>query len=162
MNLTIRIPQAVLSLARYDLARPHPFAYERVGFFRCRPTGRPDLVVVTGYDAVADEDYVRDSTAGACIGSTAIQSAMQRILKHKVGQIHIHQHEHRGLPSPSRTDSENQPRLVTSFRNLDPQVPHGFMILSETHAWGSFATPEMRRLVELKSVSVVSGRIEFL
>ncbi len=162
MNLTIRIPQAVLSLARQDLARPHPFTYERVGFFRCRPTGRPDLVVVTGYDAVPDEDYVRGSTAGACIGSTAIQSAMQRILTHKVGQIHIHQHEDRGPPSPSRTDSENQPRLVTSFRNLDPQVPHGFMILSETHAWGSFATPKMRRLVELKSVSVVSGRIEFL
>jgi hypothetical protein len=162
MNLSIRIPQLVLSLARQDLARPHPFAYERVGFFRCRPTGRPDLVVISGYDPVPDENYVHDSTAGACIGSAAIQSAMQRILMHKVGQIHIHQHEHRGLPSPSRTDSANQPRLVTSFRNLDPQVPHGFMILSETHAWGTFAMPGHQRLVNLKSVSVVSGRIEFL
>ncbi len=162
MNLTLRIPQAVLSLARQDLTRPHPFAYERVGFFRCRPTGRPDLVVITGYDPVPDDHYVRDSTAGACIGSTAIQAAMQRILTHKVGQIHIHQHEHRGRPSPSRTDSENQPRLVTSFRNLDPQLPHGFMILSDTHAWGKLAMPGRHRLAELKSVSVVSGRVEFL
>jgi hypothetical protein len=162
MNLTIRIPQAVLSLARQDLARPHSFAYERVGFFRCRPTGRHDLVVVTGYDFVPDEQYVRDSMAGACIGSIAIQAALQRILTHKVGQIHIHQHEHRGVPSPSGVDSANQPRLVTSFRNVDQQLPHGFMILSETHAWGAFAMPGFRRLVELKSVSIVSGRIEFL
>jgi hypothetical protein len=162
MNLTIRIPQSVLALARQDLPRPHRFAYERVGFLRCRPTSRPDLVVVTGYDPVPDEDYVRDSNAAACIGSTAIQSAMQRILTHKVGQIHIHQHEHRGRPSPSPTDTENQPRLITSFRNLDPQVPHGFMILSDTHAWGSFAIPGQKRLIELKSISVVSGRIEFL
>jgi hypothetical protein len=162
MNLTIRIPQAVLAVARRDLARPHPFAYERVGFFRCRPTGHPDLVVVTGYDHVPDEDYVRDSSAGACIGSAAIQAAMQRVLTHKVGQIHIHQHEHRGLPSPSGTDSVNQPRLVTTFRNSDPQTPHGFMILSNTHAWGTFAMPGRPRLVELKSISVVSGSIEFL
>jgi hypothetical protein len=36
------------------------------------------------------------------------------------------------------------------------------MILSETHVWGEFAMPGRRRLAELKSVSVVSGRIEFL
>jgi hypothetical protein len=162
MNLTIRIPQSVLALARQDLPRPHPFAYERVGFFRCRPTARPDLVVVIGYDQVPDEDYVRDSNAAACIGSSAIQAAMQRILTHKVGQIHIHQHEHRGRPSPSPTDIENQPRLITSFRNLNPQVPHGFMILSNTHAWGSFAIPGQTWLIDLKNTSVVSGRVEFL
>ena len=119
MNLTIRIPQSVLALARQDLPRPHTFAYERAGFFRCRPTSSPDLVVVTGYDPVPDNDYVRGSNAAACIGSTAIQSAMQRILTYRVGQIHIHQHEHCGRPTPSPTDSDSQPRLITSFRNLD-------------------------------------------
>lgn len=162
MNLTLRIPQAVLSIARQDLARPHPFACERIGFFRCRPTGRPDLIVITGYDAVPDDQYVDDSNAGACIGRLAIQTAMQRILTHKVGQIHVHQHGHRGVPSPSSTDSANQPRLVTSFRNLNPQLPHGFLILSNTHAWGEFIAPARRRFEELKSVSVVSGRLEFL
>lgn len=162
MNLTLRIPQAVLSIARQDLARPHPFACERIGFFRCRPTGQPDLIVITGYDAVPDDQYVDDSNAGACIGSLAIQTAMQRILTHKVGQIHVHQHGHRGVPSPSSTDSANQPRLVTSFRNLNPQLPHGFLILSNTHAWGEFIVPGRRRFEELKSVSVVSGRLEFL
>jgi hypothetical protein len=162
MKLTLRIPSVVLSEARQDLARPHPFAYERVGFFRCRPTGRSDLVVVTGYDAVADEQYVRDTTAAACIGSDAIRLALQRVLTHKVGQIHVHQHEHRGVPGPSSTDLADQPRLVKSFRNVESQLPHGFMILSETHAWGSFALPGWRRFVKLSSVSVVAGRVEFL
>jgi len=162
MKLILRIPWMVLSAARQDLARPHPFAYERVGFFRCRPTGRPDLVVITGYDAVSDDHYVRDMMAGACIGSTAIRLALQRVLTQKVGQIHVHQHEHRGLPSPSPTDLADQPRLVKSFCNVESQLPHGHMILSETHAWGSFALPGWRRPVELGSVSVVSGRVEFL
>ena len=162
MNLTLRIPQSVLAIARRDLSRPHPFACERIGFFRCRPTALPDLVVITGYDSVADDQYVEDSNAGACIGSVAIQTAMQRILTHKVGQIHVHQHEHRGVPGPSSTDSANQPRLVASFRNLDPKLPHGSLILSNTHAWGEFAVPGCRRFEELKSISVVSGRLEFL
>ena len=59
MNLTLRIPQSVLCVARQDLARSHPFAYERIGFFRCRPTVRSDLIVITGYDAVPDEQYIR-------------------------------------------------------------------------------------------------------
>ena len=162
MNLTLRIPRPVLTVARQDLSQPHPFAYERVGFFRCRPTGRPDLIVITGYDSVPDDQYVEDSNAGACIGSLAIQTAMQRVLTHKVGQIHVHQHEHRGVPGPSSTDSANQPRLVTTFRNLDPNLPHGSIILSNTHAWGEFAVPGCRHFVELKSISVVSARLEFL
>jgi len=162
MNLTLRIPQTVLAFARQDLSRRHPFAFERIGFFRCRPTERPDLVVVTAYDPVADDQYVEDSHAGACIGPAAIQSAMQRILTHKVGQIHVHQHEHTGVPGPSSTDSANQPRLVASFRNLDPNLPHGSVILSDTHAWGEFALPGRRQFEKLKSVSVVSGRVEFL
>jgi hypothetical protein len=162
MNLTLRIPQTVLAIARRDLSRPHPFARERIGFFRCRLTARPDLVVITGYDSVADDQYVEDSNASACIGSVAIQTALQRILTHKVGQIHVHLHEHRGVPGPSSTDSANQPRLVASFRNLDANLPHGSMILSNTHAWGKFAVPGRHRLEELKSISVVSGRLEFL
>jgi len=162
MNLTLRIPKGVLTVARQDLARRHPFAFERIGFFSCRPTGSPDLVIITSYDSVPDDQYVEDSNAGACIGSLAIQTAMQRILTNKVGQIHVHHHSHRGVPSPSSTDSENQPRLVTSFRNLDPQLPHGFLILSNTHAWGEFAVPGHRRFEELKSVSVVSGWVEYL
>jgi len=162
MNLALRIPQAVLTMARRDLTRQHPFAYERVGFFRSRPTDRPDLIVITGYDPIPDDQYVVDSHAGACIGTLAIETAMQRVLTHRVGQIHVHQHEHGGVPGPSATDSANQPRLVTSFRNLDPNLPHGSIILSKTHAWGEFAVPGRRQFVELGSISVVSARLEFL
>jgi hypothetical protein len=162
MSLTLRIPRSVLSAARQDLSRLHTFAYERIGFFRCRPTARPDVIVITGYDSVPDDHYVRDTSAGACIGIVAIQAAMQRILTHDVGQIHVHQHEHRGVPGPSTTDSENQPKLVTSFRNLNAGLPHGSLILSTTHAWGEFVIPGKWRFVELTAISVVSERVEFL
>ena len=115
MQLTLRIPKAVLDEAMGDLKRPHAFAYERVGFFRCRPTSDAGLVVVSGYDTVPDGDYVEDPGAGACIGATAIQSALQRILTHNTGQIHVHWHEHDGPTGPSKTDLRDQPRLVGSF-----------------------------------------------
>jgi hypothetical protein len=162
MNLTIRIPKSILSLAKQDLARPHSFAYERVGFLRCRPTGRSDLIVVTGYDAVPDNQYIDNPEVGACIGGEAIRLAMQRILTDNVGIIHIHQHEHAGVPSPSPIDLKSQPRLVDSCRRLNPQLPHGFMILSNTHAWGAFSLPSRERLIKLTTISVVSERVEFI
>jgi hypothetical protein len=162
MQLMLRIPQSVLTEARRDLGRPHSFAFERIGFFRCRPTERRDLVVITGYDTVPDEHYISDSTAGASIGPNAIQAAMQRILSHQVGQIHVHLHEHDGPTGPSSTDWSDQPRLIRSFRNLDSALVHGIIILSNTHAWGAFALPGVARLTKLKKVSVVSGGVEFL
>jgi hypothetical protein len=162
MQLTLRIPLPVLESATRDLKRPHDFAFERIGFLRCRPTARSDLVVVTGYDGVADDHYVCDSAAGACIGSQGIQAAMQRILSDQVGQIHIHLHEHRGPTGPSSTDWRDQPRLIASFRNLASSLPHGIIILSLTHVWGAFAIPGMTRLVKLSKVTVVGENIDFL
>jgi hypothetical protein len=162
MQLTLRIPKYVLEQARQDLARPHSFAFERVGFFRCRPTIQPKLVVISGYDAVPDGEYMFDSTAGACIGATAIQSALQRILTHGSGQVHVHWHEHDGPTGPSRTDLRDQPRLVQSFQNVDETLPHGIVILSNTHAWGVLLLPGTKRFQEIKKISVVSGGIEFL
>ncbi len=162
MQLTLRIPQSVLMEARRDLGRPHPFAFERIGFFRCRPTGRQDLLVVSGYDTIPDHHYVSDSMTGACIGSEAIQTAMQRILSHQVGQVHVHLHEHNGPTGPSSTDWRDQPRLIRGFQNMDSSLVHGIVILSNTHAWGVFALPDVPRLTALKKVSVVSGGVEFL
>lgn len=162
MQLTLRIPKQVLDLARQDLARPHAFAFERVGFFRCRPTTQAGLVTASGYDAIPDSDYVTDSTAGACIGATAIQTALQRILTHQVGQIHVHWHEHDGPTGPSGTDLRDQPRLVQSFQNVDEKLPHGIVILSNTHAWGVMLLPGTKKFQEIKKISVVSGGIDFL
>jgi len=162
MQLTLRIPKVVLDEARADLKRPHAFAYERVGFFRCRPTSDAGLVVVSGYDTIPDGDYVEDSGAGACIGATAIQSALQRILTHNTGQIHVHWHEHDGPTGPSKTDLRDQPRLVGSFQNMDDTLPHGIVILSNTHAWGVLLLPGKKRFQPIRRMSVVAGGIDFL
>jgi hypothetical protein len=162
MQLTLRIPRPVLDEARRDLARPHEFAFERVGFFRCRPTAQAGLVVVSGYDLVPDGEYVEDSTAGACIGATAIQAALQRILSHNTGQIHVHWHEHDGPTGPSGTDLGEQPRLVQSFRHVDETLPHGIVILSNTHAWGVLLLPGNKKFQEVRKMSVVSGGMTFL
>lgn len=50
-----------------DLARPHDFAFERVGFLSCRParTSSGLLLLAESFHSLADEDYLPDETVGS-------------------------------------------------------------------------------------------------
>ena len=59
MKIEIKILRPLLESVRMDLERPHPFAFERVGFLIAAPaTARKGVLLnVCGYQPVADEDY---------------------------------------------------------------------------------------------------------
>ena len=62
-SLHVRMPRAIYDQVRFDLARPHPHAEERVGFFSTALKTCDDgtsLLLVTGYYPVADAHYVPD------------------------------------------------------------------------------------------------------
>jgi hypothetical protein len=73
--IQIRMTNETYQEIRGDLGRPHPHAWERVGFAFVRPSGDSN-VVVTGYEAVLDEHYIVDNTVGARINHKAIAMAM--------------------------------------------------------------------------------------
>jgi len=114
---------------RSDLRRSHPFAYERVGYVFIRPAGGK-VFVVTGYEPVPDEFYIKDRTVGARIDHRGIALAMKRADQNGEGILHTHIHTGRGYPRFSRDDVADHPNFLRSFRNAKPQMSHGFLLLS--------------------------------
>lgn len=138
----MRLPRPLYQEALADLKRRHPFAAERVGFLfvRVGSTDGAVLLLGCGYAPVADAEYVEDLGVGARINSTAIRSAMQRVLDTRQGVFHVHLHEHRGAPRFSWVDTREHGRLVPSFQAVGPKSVHGALVFSLNGA-GAVAWP---------------------
>lgn len=144
-----------------DLARPHPFAAERVGFVFGRTgslanTGK--LVLLTRYHSIPDEQYMADATVGARIGSDALTWAMQAVYHGRPlreGIFHVHLHPHAGRTSMSRTDRREIPRLVPGFQSVGREAAHGIIILSGDHGAGWVWPPGGKEPVAAQSISVI-------
>jgi hypothetical protein len=137
MRARLKITGFMLDLIREDLERPHPFAFERVGFLTCGATSAPPaelLLLVRNYQPVADEDYQRDPGVGASIGAAAIRKALQSAYRPPSALIHVHSHGGFGRPGFSGVDLDSSRELVPSFFNSVPRLPHGAMVLSNNSA----------------------------
>lgn len=132
-NIQFRIPQILYKTILEDLKRPHPFAYERVGFLYTRSKVLIEnnyLIIAFDYSSVEDDDYIEDKTVSARIGSVAIRKAMQSIFDYGCGCFHIHLHKHKGKPSPSFTD-KGLTEVANSLSNIASKEANGVLILSE-------------------------------
>lgn len=138
MNLLLKMNWSLRRAAMQDLARHHAFAHERVGFFCCRAAALKNglMLIAESYSAVADDNYVRDTTVGARINGNAFRSALQLSLTNNTGLFHVHMHGHRGIPGPSRTDLIESKKFVPDFFNVTASLPHGTLIFSEDSAFG--------------------------
>jgi hypothetical protein len=145
--------------------RPHPFAFERVGFIftklsRSANGGR--IILVTAYEPVLDDDYIDDPNVGARINSGAIRKTMQRALSTGEGAFHVHIHDHDGSTGPSFTDSHELRPVMQSIRNASPGSAHGLLILSRTAAWAEVLLPGGSQFRRVESISVVGFPMECL
>lgn len=138
--MQLRMTQAIHQEIRSDLRRFHPFAYERVGYVFIRPSGGT-ILVATGYEPVPDEFYIEDKTVGARIDHRGIALAMKRADQNKEGILHAHVHGSFGFPSFSRADVADHPNFLRSFKNAAPQMPHGFLLLSNDKMMARVWTP---------------------
>lgn len=139
MKTLFRATTDFTTAVRQDLSRPHHFADERVGFIAVRATaGHEHLVLLADqYDPVADQDYVRDPTVGACIGQEALRKALEIALLQPVGMFHVHAHFF--LPGRlwfSRIDLREQLKFVPDFFQARDTVPHGAIVVNEAGAAG--------------------------
>jgi hypothetical protein len=138
MKVLFRATDRFLHDVRRDLARPHLFAAERVGFISIRAaTARRTLLLFPeDYYPVADDDYIDDPTVGAMMGQEAIRKALNVALLQPVGMLHVHMHEHRGRPSFSYVDLREQLQFVPDFFKVRREMPHGAIVLSHDRAVG--------------------------
>src|ERR1700675_4538998 len=80
MRILFKITGHLLREVKAQLARPHAFTSERVGFLLCRVGLLDDgglIVLSHSVHDVADEDYIDDPTVGAMMGPAAIRKALQ-------------------------------------------------------------------------------------
>jgi hypothetical protein len=153
----IRINQAIINDIRSDLARPHPYAYERVGFLFCRQ-GLLDnglLALATSYESVPDNHYIDDPAIGAKISTYAIRNAMQRVMDTGCGAFHVHIHEHHGRPNFSIVDERNLLSLIPSFQKVGVKSVHGAVLLSLDEILGLLWMPGVDRPIYADRITVV-------
>ncbi|GAB1488620.1 hypothetical protein MASR2M8_10660 [Opitutaceae bacterium] len=165
MKIEIRIPGAVRAEAMQDLARPHPFAFERVGFLATKTillSPEHHLVLVTGYHPVPDEHYIEDDSVGACIGGKAIRAAMQRVIDDGRGQLHVHLHNHAGPTGPSFTDRKGLPPVVRSLATVGPNQASGYLIFSVDCAWAELRVPGVVAPMPATKITSVGFPLLFL
>jgi hypothetical protein len=138
MTVQFKITRRLLQTIRRDLARPHAFAHERVGWVSAGLSSADDelWVLARGYRPVADMDYLRDPSVGAMMGPEAIRKALQWAMAEGVAIFHVHTHGGRGRPGFSGTDLREQAKFVPNFFQLAPQCPHGALVLSDNSAHG--------------------------
>ena len=138
MTLQFKITRRLLQEIRQDLVRPHPFAYERVGFISAALSFAADnmWILARSYRPVADNDYLEDPTVGAMMGPEAIRKALQWAMLERVAIFHVHTHGGRDQPGFSRVDLREQAKFVPNFFQIAPQCPHGAIVLSDTSAYG--------------------------
>ena len=165
MRIAFRITASLLDAVRADLARPHPFALERVGFLACRfgalrPRGL--VIVASDYCPVADEYYLDAAGYGALMGPAAIRAALEHAYNHPVGMFHVHVHAHRGAPALSAIDVRETARFVPDFFHVRPDMPHGAIVLSLNSACGRAWLPTTRRPTAIRDFAVVGTPMRFV
>jgi hypothetical protein len=158
MKTSLRITDTLLQIIHTDLDRAHPFAAERVGFVTCAvadlPSGGLEFYAAA-YHVVLDEDYLEDESVGAMLGPGAFRKMLQTAYRHPAAVFHVHRHEHRGRPSPSRMDDVESRKFMPDFWKVCPRHPHGILILSLDSIYGRIWHPDRQTIGPLDSFSVV-------
>jgi hypothetical protein len=161
MKVEIRLTGSLREEILRDLARPHRFAAERVGFVFGRAgtfANEGKLVLLNRYHSIPDDQYVDDETVGARIGSDALTWAMQAVYYGRPGRegiFHIHVHPHKGKTGMSSVDKREIPRLMPGFQSVGREAVHGIVILSRDHGAGWVWLPGRKEPVAAGTISVI-------
>lgn len=152
-----RITHQLLGEIHADLSRPHAFAFERVGFIRCR-IGTGDgvqIILAEAYSPVADDDYLKCAHMGALMGPAAIRKALQEAYVSRASMFHVHRHEHAGNPAFSQVDVRENAKFIPDFFKVAATKPHGAIVLSRDGAYGAVWDPTTRQSVQFKEMTSI-------
>jgi hypothetical protein len=165
MKVIIKLTGLLYGEILRDIARPHPFAGERVGFVSGREGALQDdgkLILLNRYHSIPDDHYIDDPTVGARIGSEAMASAMNAVYRGQAcreGVYHIHVHAMNGETGMSRTDRIEIPRLIPGLQSVSGAATHGIIILSLNHGSGWAWLPGSREPVCADSINIIGAPV---
>lgn len=158
MKISVRLSRRLLRHVCADLARPHPFAPERVGFLACKVAEcKPRSIIVFPYHYLEVEhaDYLSDVGVGAMMGPDAIRKALQFAYHNSVSMFHVHMHDHCGRPWFSDIDLRETSNFVPDFWHVRPTFAHGALILSRNSISGLCWMPSRKKPVRISGFNIV-------
>lgn len=165
MKVEIKVSGPLYTEMMRDLARPHPFAAERVGFAFGRLASLREegsLVLLNRYHPIPDLEYLDDASVGARIGPAALTWAMQEVYRGRPaheGLFHVHLHAHEGQTGMSWTDQREIPQMIPGFKSVGRAGAHGIVIFSLNHGSGWVWLPENPHVIQASSVTVIGAPI---
>jgi hypothetical protein len=164
MNVHFKMTDKMRMQVIADLERPHRFAAERLGFFRCRVSWAKSelLVLVSRYQPIPDEQYVNDTSAGCFFDENTMRTMLQHSLTNHESIFHVHLHDHLGMPNFSRIDLRESAQYVPDFWHVTPDLPHGTLVLSRNKAAGLCWYPGSRKVFEIARITAVGPQIRKL
>ena len=138
MKTRFKITRALLRSIHRDLVRPHPFAYERVGFIAAglATAGDTLLILARNYRPLMDHEYLPNTSVGAMMGPEAIRGALQWALETGGAMFHVHTHGGCGVPNFSTIDILENAKFVLDFFKVASHAAHGAIVLSNDAARG--------------------------
>lgn len=138
MKTRFKITCTLLTSIRRDLARPHPFAYERVGFISAGLATAGDnlLILARNYQPLMDHEYLPNTSVGAMMGPDAIRRVLQWTMESGEAMFHVHTHAGCGVPNFSMIDMRENGKFVPDFFKVTPHSVHGAIVLSNYAARG--------------------------
>ena len=164
MNIKLRMTSAFWDALQADLRRPHPFAAERVSFAFGRRAATPtgDVIVLSTFAPVQDDDYEDDPHVGARIGAEAIHKGLKQAALQRAAAFHTHLHEHDGIPWFSRTDLRELPPVMDPFQHIVREQPRGLLLLSDDDCIGLVWHPSSSRPRAISDVTIVGAPMRLL
>lgn len=164
-KVIVKIPRKLLNEIKQDLARKHPFAYERTGFCFGKSIQLPNgnwVAVINEYQSIPDDLYIETDEAAARINSEAIRIAYQKAYTDKVGLFHIHLHElTREFPFFSSIDERSIPEIVKSVQSYSDDQIHGMIVLSQKSINAQLLLPMEKELCKPDQISIVGFNMIF-
>lgn len=164
MSWELRFSNELEAHINADLDRPHDVAFERVGFIACRVGLGRNTQALLAYDYMPVDDacYLPSREMGALIDAEAIRAAMQRAFRDKCAIVHVHRHDHPGLPHFSGIDEAENSKLIPTFWNVSPRMPHGALVLSFDRAHGKVWNKTGRSPAILARITSVGSHLKEL
>lgn len=157
MRVEVRLCREFFKTAVADLRRPHPVAYERVGWVFAKQTVasmNDVLLFAVEYAPVADADYLEDHLVGASFNAAAIRTAMQRSRATGLACLQVHLHDHQGHTAFSSIDCRTIDKLASSLQVVAPNTAHGGLVLSHDSATARIWLPGISRHMPSRVVIV--------
>lgn len=117
----------LLNEAAKDLSRPHPFAFERVGYLLGEI--KDEILILNEWMSFEDFYYEENEEVGARIGFEGMTLLIKKVFNSKKHFFHTHLHEFQAIPSFSGVDMRSLLEVTPSLFDFSGTGPHGAFLI---------------------------------